>query len=51
MKNKATQGLGNTNLLSFDSFPKLDSLKYWRLRSKVNSRMSIQYMNQSESLS
>ena len=28
MKNKTTQGLGNKNLLSF---PKHDSLKYWRL--------------------
>ena len=28
MKNKTTQGLGNKNLLSF---PKQDSLKYWRL--------------------
>ena len=41
MKNKATQGLGNTNLLSFDSFPKHDSLKYWRLRSKVNSSKKV----------
>jgi hypothetical protein len=48
MKNKTTQGLGNKKLLSF---PKHDSLKYWRLKSNVNSRMSIQYMNQSESLS
>jgi hypothetical protein len=28
MKNKTTQGFGNKNLLSF---PKHDSLKYWRL--------------------
>jgi hypothetical protein len=28
MKNKTTRGLGNKNLLSF---PKHDSLKYWRL--------------------
>jgi hypothetical protein len=28
MKNKTTQGLGNKNVLSF---PKHDSLKYWRL--------------------
>ena len=28
MKNKTTEGLGNKNLLSF---PKHDSLKYWRL--------------------
>ena len=28
MKKKTTQGLGNKNLLSF---PKHDSLKYWRL--------------------
>jgi hypothetical protein len=49
MKNKATQGLGNNNLLSF---LKPDSLKYWRLKSNVNSRMLIQYnVNQSESLS
>ena len=48
MKNKTTQGLGNKNLLSF---PKHDSLKYWRLKSNVNSHMSIQYINQSESLS
>jgi hypothetical protein len=34
MKNKTTQGLGNENLLSF---PKHDSLKYWRLKSNVNS--------------
>ena len=48
MKNKTTQGLGNKNLLSF---PKHDSHKYWRLKSNVNSHMSIQYVNQSESLS
>ena len=48
MKNKTTQGLGNKNLLSF---PKQDSLKYWRLKSNVNSHMPIQYVNQSESLS
>jgi hypothetical protein len=48
MKNE-TQGLGNKNLLSF---PKHDSLKYWKLlKSNDNSRMSIQYVNQSESLS
>ena len=38
MKNKTTQGLGDKNLLSF---PKLDSLKYWRLKSNVDS----QYVN------
>ena len=38
----------NKNLLSF---PKHDSLKYWRLKSNVNSHMSIQFVNQSESLS
>ena len=38
------QGLGNKSL----SFPKHDSLKYW---SNVISQMSIQYVNQSESLS
>jgi hypothetical protein len=50
MKNKTTQGLGNKKLLSF---PKHDSLKYWRpkLKSNVNSHMSIQCVNQSESLS
>jgi acetone carboxylase gamma subunit len=48
MKSKTTQGLGNKNVLSF---PKHDSLKYWRLKSNVNSRMSIQYVNQAESLS
>jgi hypothetical protein len=48
MKNKTTQGLSNKNVLSF---PKHDSLKYWRLKSNVNSHMSIQYVNQSESLS
>jgi hypothetical protein len=41
MKNKTTQGLGNKNLLSF---PKYDSLK-------CQYNMSIQYVNQSESLS
>jgi hypothetical protein len=46
MKSKPTQGLGNKNLLSF---PKHDSLKYWKLKSNVNSHMSIQYVNQSES--
>jgi hypothetical protein len=45
MKNKTTQGLGNENL---SSFPKHDLLKYWRLKSNVNSRMSIQYVNQSK---
>jgi hypothetical protein len=40
MKNKTTQGLGNKRLLSFQ---KRDSLKYWRLKSDVNSHMSIQY--------
>jgi hypothetical protein len=49
MKSKTTQGLGNKILLV--SFPKYDSLKYWRLKSNVNSHMSIQYVNQSESLS
>jgi hypothetical protein len=34
MKNKTSQGFGNKNLLSF---PKHDSLKYWRLKSNVNS--------------
>jgi hypothetical protein len=48
MKNKTTQGLGNKNLLSF---PKHDPLIYWRLKTNVNSHMSIQYVNQSESLS
>jgi hypothetical protein len=48
MKNKTTQGLGNKSLMSF---PKHDSLKYWRLKSNVNSHMSIQYVNQSESIS
>ena len=48
MKNKTTQGLGNKNSLSF---PKHDSLKYSRLKSNGNSHMSIQYVNQSESLS
>jgi hypothetical protein len=40
MKNKTTQGLRNKNVLSF---PKHDLLKYWRLRSNVNSHMS--YVN------
>ena len=40
MKNKTTQGLGNKEILSF---PKHDSLKYWKLKSNVNSRMSIQH--------
>jgi hypothetical protein len=31
MENKKTQGLGNKNLLSF---PKHDSLKYWRLKKQ-----------------
>jgi hypothetical protein len=48
MENKTTQGLGNKKILSF---PKHDSLKYWRLKSDVNNHMSIQYENQSESLS
>jgi hypothetical protein len=43
MKNKTTQGLGNKKILSF---PKHDSLKYWRLKSNVNNHMSIQYVNQ-----
>jgi hypothetical protein len=47
-QNKTTQGLGNKNLLSF---PKHDSLKYWRLKSNVTNHMSIQYVNQSEPLS
>jgi hypothetical protein len=34
MKNKTTQGLGNKKLLSF---PKHDSLKYWRQKCNVNS--------------
>ena len=42
MKKKTTHGLGDKNLLSF---PKHDSLKYWRLRCN-----SHQYVNQSESL-
>ena len=48
MKNKTTQGLGNKKILSF---PKHDSLKYWRQKSNVNSHMSIQNVNQSESFS
>jgi hypothetical protein len=48
MKNTTIEGLGDKNLLSF---PKQDSLKYWRLKSNVNSHMSIRYVNQSESLS
>ena len=40
MKNKTTQGLGNKKILSF---PKHDSLKYWKLKSNVNSHMSIQH--------
>jgi hypothetical protein len=44
MINKTTQGLGNKNLLSFS---KHDSLKYWRLKSNVNSHMSIQYICES----
>jgi hypothetical protein len=48
MKSKTTEGLGNKNLLLF---PKHVALKYWRLESNVNSHMSIQYVNQSESLS
>ena len=45
MKNKTTQGLVNKNVLSF---PKHDSLKCRRrLKSNVNSHMSIQYVNQS----
>ena len=47
MKNKTTQGLSNETLLLF---PKHDSLKYRRLKSNVNSHMSIQYLNQPESL-
>ena len=47
MKNKTTQGLGNKSLLSF---PKHDSFKYRRLKSNVNSHMSI-HVNQPESLS
>jgi hypothetical protein len=38
MKKKTTQGLGNENLLSF---PKHDSLKYWRLKSNVNSHIYV----------
>ena len=41
MKNKTTQGLGNKNLLSFPKH--IDSLKYWRLKSNVNSSQS--YVN------
>ena len=48
MKNKTSQGLGIKNLLSF---PKHDSLDFCRLKSNVNGRMSIQSVNQSESLS
>jgi hypothetical protein len=48
MKKKTTEVLGNKKLLSF---PKHDSLKYWRPKSTVNSHMSIQYVNKSESLS
>jgi hypothetical protein len=48
MKNKTTQGVSNKNLLSF---PKHDSLKYWRLKSNVDSHMSIHYVNQSETMS
>jgi hypothetical protein len=48
MKSKTTQGLGIKHLLSF---PKHDSLKYWRLKSNANSHMSIRYVNQSQSLS
>jgi hypothetical protein len=47
-KKKKTQGLGNKNL---SSFPKYDSLKYWRLKNNVNRLTSIQHVNQSESLS
>jgi hypothetical protein len=36
MKNKTTQGLGNKKILSFQ---KHNSLKYWRLKSNVSSRM------------
>jgi hypothetical protein len=45
MKNKTTQGLGNKKILSF---PKHDLLKYWRVKSNVNSHMPTQYVNQSE---
>jgi hypothetical protein len=42
---KTIQGLGNKNVLSF---PKHDCIA---LKSNVNSRMSIQYVNQSKSVS
>jgi hypothetical protein len=46
MKNKTTQALRIKNLLSSS---KHDSLKYCgRLKSNVNSHMSIQYVSQSE---
>ena len=45
---KAIQGLGNKKIFSFS---KHDSFKYWRLKSNVNSHMSIQCLNQSESSS
>ena len=48
MKNKTIEGLGNKNLLPF---PKHHSFKYWRLKSNVNSHISIQCVSQSESLS
>jgi hypothetical protein len=41
-------GLSNRNVLSF---PEHGSFNYWRLKSNVNSHMSIQYVKQSESLS
>jgi hypothetical protein len=47
MKNNTTQGLSNKNVLSF---PKLDSLKYWKL-STVICQYNICTVNQSELLS
>jgi hypothetical protein len=44
-KTKQPKGWVIKNLLSF---PKHDSLKYWRLKSNANSHMLIQYVNQSE---
>jgi hypothetical protein len=48
MKDKTTQRLCNKKLLSF---PKYESIKYWRRRSNVNNNISMQYVNQSELLS
>jgi hypothetical protein len=41
MKNKTIQGLGNKKIIVIS---KHDSLKYWRPKSNINSRMSIKYM-------